>query len=463
MALARSLGVALLLISGAAAAVPLWQEGVPASVPKSATLPDFTKIAQKSSLAVVAISTLQDAEDAGNPIKNLLDPHHSEQQKGLGAGFFIHPDGYLITNSHVVEGATEMKVAVIKKNGRTRDYQARIVGVDAGTDVALLKVDGGDETFPTLPLGDSDQLGLADWVAAIGNPYGLSHSITVGVVSFKGRTDVVPAGRDGYYDYIQTDASINPGNSGGPVINVRGEVVGIANAVNAVGQGIGFAIPINMAKAVLMPLLKDGRVHRSWLGITVEDLPSDAAKELGMQPDADGVLVSEVVEGGPGAKAGLKPGDIITAMDGVTLDDAQRMRWLAASTGVGKQVALGVLRGGKEEQLSAELGAMPDAEPATAIAQPTEVGLLVREVDVPTARSAGLALPMGAAVREVRPGSAAEQAGMRKGDVILKVDDSNITTAERVSKALSHLQGGGVARLVVRRGQETVFVGLRKP
>jgi serine protease Do len=218
-----------------------------------------------------------------------------------------------------------------------------------------------------------------------------------------------------------------------------------------------------MAKAVLMPLLKEGKVRRSWLGVSVEDLSPDLARQAGLPPASDGVFVSDVVEGGPGAQAGIKSGDVITSFDGAPMDDAQRMRWLAASGGVGKEVALGVSRAGHEEKLTARLGAMPDAESSASIPQPTEVGLLVRDVDVPTARSAGLALPVGAAVREVKPGSTAEKAGLRKGDVILKVDDLNISSAGTLSRALSRTDAGQFARVVARRGEQTVFIAMRKP
>jgi serine protease Do len=456
----------LLVAPFASRASPLWQETSARSAArtdKAGTLPDFTRMAQRSTAAVVAVATLQHGSKGDDPIKDLLDPHKGDDQKGLGSGFFIHPDGYLVTNAHVVEGASKLTITALV-NGRSRDYFGRVIGADKPTDVALLKVEPEDgETFPTLPLGDSDELQVAEWVAAIGNPYGLAHSITVGVVSYKGRTDVMPAGHDGYYDYVQTDASINPGNSGGPVLNGRGEVVAIANAVNAVGQGIGFAIPINMAKQVLMPLFREGRVHRSWMGVTVEELTPELARNFQVPKNVAGVLVSEVVDGAPGAKAGLKVGDVITAFNGTRVDDAQRLRWMSAVTGAGHQVPLTVQRRGKVEQLKLELAPMPEAEPATTAPQPIELGMLVREVDVPIARSAGLALPFGAAVREVKPGSAASRAGVLQGDVILKVDDAEVSSPGALSRAMTKLDSGTTARLVLRRGEQTVFLGLRKP
>lgn len=463
MAVSRVLFVWALLTPGWAGAAPLWEEGGGASSgPSSGTLPDFSRLAERSIEAVVSISTLEDPDPGDDPIKNLLEPK-SEPQKGLGSGFFINPDGYLVTNAHVVEETSGLTVTV-RRRGHRREYQARVVGTDQATDVALLKIDPEEgERFVTLPLGDSDGLKVAEWVAAIGNPYGLSHSFTVGVVSYMGRTDVAPAGREGYYDYIQTDASINPGNSGGPLINLRGEVVGVANAVNAVGQGIGFAVPIRMVKQVLMPLLTEGRVRRSWIGITVRDLTPELAREHGLPAALAGVLVSEVVEGGPGAAAGLAVGDVLTAFDGTPVDDAQRLRWLAAVSGAGRDIGLALTRGEKTIKTRVTLGAMPEVEPIRLAPQPLELGFLVEEVDVPRARAAGLALPRGAAVREVRPDSPAEAAGLRKGDVILKAGDRVIRGPKALTRALSRLSSGESSHLVLRRNGQTVFLSLRKP
>ncbi|MBI5549718.1 MAG: trypsin-like peptidase domain-containing protein, partial [Deltaproteobacteria bacterium] len=306
--------VALLAAPGAASPGSLWEEAVtPTKAAKperehaerASTLPDFNQLAQRATGAVVAISTVEQRDPGDDPIKDLLDPKKSESQKGLGSGFFVNSEGYIVTNAHVVEGATRITVTA-RIDGHNREYPVRVIGFDRPTDVGLIKIESENgEVFPTLPLGNSDQIQVAEWVAAVGNPYGLAHSVTVGVVSYKGRTDVAPAGRDGYYDYIQTDASINPGNSGGPLLNTRGEVVGIANAVNAVGQGIGFAVPINMAKQVLGSLLEEGRVRRSWLGVTVEDLTPEVARDLELSSSLAGVLVSGVVEGGPAARAGV--------------------------------------------------------------------------------------------------------------------------------------------------------------
>lgn len=463
MALATYLTIgAFLVVPAVSHAIPLWQEAsAGARVEKASSLPELSPIATKAMSAVVSISTVQAAESSQETAQSFLDPE-DESQKGLGSGFFVHPAGYLVTNAHVIEDVTGVRVS-LRIDGVTREYPARVVGADPPTDVALLKVEADREDFPILPLGDSDALGVADWVVAIGNPYGLSHSVTVGVVSYKGRTDVMPAGRDGYYDYLQIDASINPGNSGGPILNTRGEVVGIANAVNAVGQGIGFAIPINMAKQVLMPLLTEGKVARSWLGISVEDLSPQMLRGLGLPPTLAGVMVSEIVRGAPGEQAGLKVGDVITSFDGVRVNDAQRLRWLAAVGGAGREAQVSLNRQGHAVHLMVSLAPMPNDEPQVSWAQPDDVGLVVRRVDVPTARTAGLALPIGAQVSSVKQGSAAEGAGLKKGDVLLKVDEHTIYAPDALSQALAKVRRGETVRLVVRRGAETLFIAMRRP
>ncbi|MFN7131223.1 MAG: trypsin-like peptidase domain-containing protein [Myxococcales bacterium] len=443
-----------------ASAKGLWQDAPARKGQKLQTLPDFTRLAHDAMGAVVSISTLQPTE-GDESLKDLLGEARDESQKGIGSGFFVRPDGYIVTNAHVVENATEILVSV-QRNGRLEEYPARVIGSDAPTDVALLKVES-DRPFPTLPLGDSDKLMVAEWVAAIGNPFGLSHSVTVGVVSFKGRTDVTPAGREGYYDYIQTDASINPGNSGGPLLDSHGAVIGIANAVNASGQGIGFAIPINMAKQVLEPLMRNGQVQRSWLGITVQDITPEVARVLGLPGAVTGVVVSDVVEGSPGHKAGLQVGDLITEFNGQQVNDAHRLRWLASIGGVGTDIPLVARRGGKTAKFHATLAALPNAAPAEDIPQPIEWGLVVRSVDVPTARTQGLALPFGARVQEVKPGSSAAKAGLKPGDVILKVDDYAIRVPRMLSRALQRVDEGSISRFVVRRAGETVFLNLPRP
>jgi serine protease Do len=298
---------------------------------------EIAKVARRAMPAVVAITTRQEPSLADAAASGQTEP-----QKGLGSGFIIHPDGYILTSSHVVEGASEVKVSLLARNGRTRSYDATVIGNDPETDFALLKIDAGYK-LPVLPLGSARDVEVADWVVVIGNPFGLSHSVTVGVVSYKGRTDVTPAGRTGYFDYLQTDASINPGNSGGPVLDLNGNVVAIANAVNTSGQGIGFALPIDMAKAVLPDLMKYGEVHRGWIGISVQDVDADSAT-----PAAEsGVVVSDVEENSPAEKAGLRVGDLIVGLGKAKVHQAHALRWTVATANVGRAFRLTVRRDGQ--------------------------------------------------------------------------------------------------------------------
>jgi serine protease Do len=311
--------------------------------------------------AVVGVLTTQAAESQpSDPARDLIDQFHAGvPRKGLGTGFIIHPDGWILTNAHVVDRAAKVEVDIGEDGEDERRYSARVVGTDEATDVALLKVDAA-EPLPSLPLGDSDEVSVAEWVMVIGNPFGLSRSVTHGIVSHTGRSDVAPAGRDGYYDFIQTDASINPGNSGGPLVDLRGEVIGIATAINASGQGIGFAIPINMAKIVLGQLREHGHVIRSWMGLSVQEMPTDPW-DHGSRPH--GIVVTYVVAGGPADRGGIKIGDVITRFEGQEVRSPARLRWYVATAGVGRSVALTVRRGqGAEQALRVKLGEQPAPE-----------------------------------------------------------------------------------------------------
>jgi len=298
----------------------------------------LAKIARDALPSVVSITTRPSARRAGGMIDE-------EPQQGIGSGFIVHPDGWILTSAHVVEEAAEVRITLSPDLGFSGDVVARIVGVDVRTDTALLKVDAGKK-LPALALGSADALEVADWVVVIGNPFGLSQTVSVGVVSFKGRTDVMPGGRDIDFDYIQTDACINPGSSGGPVLDATGRVVAVANAVNVSGQGIGFAVPIDIPKAILTDLRKKGKVDRGWMGVTVQDLNPQLGASLGI-PEAAGVVVSQVVADSPGARAGLRVGDVITRVDRTPVDRAHALRWRVSTRGVGAKVPLTARRAGK--------------------------------------------------------------------------------------------------------------------
>ncbi|BDG08307.1 S1C family serine protease [Anaeromyxobacter paludicola] len=340
-------------------------------------IPDLTRLVKAAMPAVVSVITTAppEAPKGGGPgqgaPEDLFDRYHDgAPKKGLGTGFVIHRDGWILTNAHVVEGAAQVEVDLGEDGQRV---PARIVGADGPTDVALLKVEV-PEPLPVVPLGDSDRVEIAEWALVLGNPFGLSHSVTFGIVSHTGRDDVSPAGREGFYDFIQTDASINPGNSGGPVLNLRGEVVGIATAVNATGQGIGFAVPINMAKEILGQLRAQGKVVRSWLGVSVREVSRDLARAAGLGAER-GVMVTSVAEGGPGARAGLRVGDVITGFGGRAVRNAARLRWQVATAGVGRRVALTIRRGRDEERaLAVQLTPAPPGEERVAGARAPSPG-----------------------------------------------------------------------------------------
>jgi serine protease Do len=293
----------------------------------------------------------------------------SDEQTGLGSGFVIHPSGYILTSAHVIEDAEEIRVTLLTHDGFTEDYPAQIVGRDQQTDFALLKIQPRRK-LPILRLGRSSDVEIGDWVVVIGNPFGLGHSVSVGVVSYKGRTEVTPAGLDGFFDYIQTDAAINPGNSGGPVLDIHGDVVAIANAVNVSGQGIGFAVPVDVAKSVIPHLIREGRVRRGWVGISIQDLTPETVDQS-VSRARSGVMVSEVVDNSPAARAGIRVGDVITRVDGVGIRRAHALRWRVSNKGAGRRVRLELTRAGRpllvdlrlEEQPSIAGGAPPDPTP----------------------------------------------------------------------------------------------------
>src|SRR5439155_11539992 len=281
-------------------------------------LQSFVKLARSLGPAVVNVVALAGSDEAAHDAQK-------PRGKGQGTGFIIHKSGYILTNAHVIESADDIRVRLADE----RELTARLVGKDERTDIALLKVEAGGE-LPVAPLGNSDDVQIGEWVVAIGNPFGLDHTVTAGIVSAKGRRDVRPGGsQTGYYDFIQTDASINPGNSGGPLINSRGEVIGINTAMNAQAQGIGFAIPINMAK-VIAPLLKlHGRAPRSWLGVYPQSITASLRKAFALG-DTKGALISDVVADSPAARAGVVTGDVVSEFDGHVIKRADDLMWLVA-------------------------------------------------------------------------------------------------------------------------------------
>jgi len=325
----------------------LWLESKSQKVQRERS--ELAKVARSALPAVVSITAYESPSR-----KERLDGPPTAPQRALGSGFFIHPDGYILTSYHVVEDGGEIRVSRhAPEDAGSQTYPATLIGKDELTDVALLKIDSPGK-FPVLPLGTTESVEVADWVVVIGNPYGMANSVTVGVVSYKGRTGISPNGKDGYFDYLQTDASINPGNSGGPVLDLNGTVIAIASAINVSAQGIGFALPIEVAKAVVPQLSTQGSVRRSWMGISVRDASDSQEPE-----SAEGVVVSNVLTGGPASAAGLKVGDVILRVGGAAIRRADALRWKVALGQVGKLMDLTVRRGSKPLHFQVKLAETP--------------------------------------------------------------------------------------------------------
>jgi serine protease Do len=333
----------------------------PADVPGAAGAParpdSFAEVVAEVRPAVVNIYTRKSVvtRAPAHPFSRRGMVPRRRIAESLGSGFIIDEEGHVLTNYHVVKDATDVGVRLFDE----RFFEARLVGADPKTDVALLQINDAED-LPVIDLGDSQQLRVGDWVVAIGNPLGLTSTVTAGITSAIGRKGIPVSQEMRYQDFIQTDASINPGNSGGPLINTDGQVVGINTAISAQGQGIGFAIPINMVLELVPQLQEKGRVERSWLGVYVDPLPAAARKELDLSDDDGGALVTRVVPGGPAAQAELRRGDIVLSLDGERVEDADQLAWMASNLGIGRTVEIEYWRADRRHTVELTLGAQPD-------------------------------------------------------------------------------------------------------
>ena len=347
------------------------------------------------------------------------DQHPREfRQKSLGSGFIIDKEGYIITNNHVVEKAEQIKVKLSDK----KEYDAQVIGTDPKTDLALIKIKAAG-SLPVVRLGDSDKLEVGEWVVAIGNPFGLEQTVTTGIISAKGR--VIGAGP--YDDFLQTDASINPGNSGGPLFNLKGEVVGINTAIVAGGQGIGFAIPVNMAKG-LLPQLKKGKVVYGYIGVYIQDITPELAASFGLK-EAKGVLVSDVTPDSPAKKAGMNKGDVILEYDGKQVEEKGQLTKMVGRTAIGKKVKLVVLRDKEQKTLWVTIGELSEKQATAAAPKPEETdrwGIKVQDISPDMAAHLGLPSNAGVVIAEVEPGSPADEENLQPGDVIIEVEHNQI-------------------------------------
>jgi serine protease Do len=446
-----------------------WSESSGSATP--AGVVSFADLAERLSPAVVSVRVerartlpqevpFEGFEEFFGPQPGLPKGRRAPRESGAGSGFVISEEGYVVTNNHVVEGAD--KIVVVFEDGTELD--AKLVGRDPKTDLALVKIDG--KKFSVAPLGDSDAARVGEWVMAIGNPLGLDHTVTVGILSAKGRRNISPSDSR-YDDFLQTDASINPGNSGGPLIDTNGRVIGINTAiVNPLrGQNIGFAIPINIAKALLPQLREKGHVTRGWLGVQIQRVTPALAKSFGLE-EPRGALVGDVFPDSPAAKAKLQRGDIILEFAGKPLDDFDDLPRVVASTPPGTEIDVAVLRDGKKKTLEVTLEQMPDeegaAEPAAQESGGSDWGFQAEPLNAELAARLGLEEDaQGMVITEVEAGSAAEDAGLARRDVILEVNKKRVTSTRELEKALA--QNADQALLLIQRGEGTLFVSLEKP
>lgn len=439
---------------------PLWSERtLAAPAPAATPAAPWIELARVLKPAVVNISTKR-IQEGGQPFEG---PQFFEQffrgqpkrtVRSLGSGFVINADGFIVTNNHVVDGATEIKVTLADG----RELGAKVLGRDPKTDLALLKVEAAG--LPVIALGDSGRLQVGEPVMAIGNPFGLEQTVTTGIVSATGRV----IGEGPYDDFIQTDASINPGNSGGPLINVQGQAIGINTAIftrSGGSVGIGFAIPINLAKTVVTQLAASGHVVRGYLGVTVQRVTTGLAKSFNL-PDASGALVTAVMDGTPAARAALKSGDVIVEYDGRKLARSDELPRVVAETPVDREVALGIVRDGKPLALKVRIAklAEPEERQATEAGAKPSFGLAVQTVTPRLAQELGLSARSGVLVRGVEDGSPAATAGIQPGDVIKEIDRRQVKSADELKRAIEARRPGAPVLFLVHRDGGDLYVAV---
>jgi serine protease Do len=460
----RVLLVALLLCawssSGSAASLAALEGSRP---------PSFAVIAKKTMPVVVNIATAsqRSARSGSNdPIEDFFSRLFGEavprenNLRSLGSGILINKDGEILTNYHVVRYADTIKVKLADQS----EHEARLIGKDDRTDLALIKIRKSAGNFPFAKLGTSAQLDVGDWVMAIGNPFGLEHTVTAGIVSAKGR--VIGAGP--YDNFIQTDASINPGNSGGPLINAAGEVVGVNSAIfsqSGGNVGIGFAIPIDLAKKVVEQLRKNGRVVRGWLGVRAQDVTPAIAQSLGLtRSPGEMAVVTEVTENSPAADAGVKTGDIIVEFNGKPVPKSHDFPGVIADTPPGQRITLKIIREKKEQTVAVKIGELADEnDPNQQLeARDPELGLRVQRITPEAARRLGLTSSRGVLVIEVLPGSPADQVGVEPADVIREVNQRPVTNVKDFERATRQGRRGDRILLLVQRGDNAVFFAVKR-
>ena len=416
----------------------------------------FSNVSKKVTPSVVNISTvsrkkvIQPFFEANPLFEEFFGGPQTRRDKSLGSGFLISKDGYIVTNDHVVRDAESIQV----KLSNDKVYEAKVIGGDQKTDIAVIKINAAD--LPVAVLGDSDKLEVGQWAIAIGNPFGLDRTMTVGVISATGRSNM---GIETYENFIQTDASINPGNSGGPLLNVYGEVIGINTAIVAAGQGIGFAIPVNMAKPVFTQLIQKGNVSRGYMGVTIQPVTEELAQSFGLK-QTKGALVNDVIKGGPADQAGIRQGDVITALNGSEIKDPSHLQRMVAEAGIGKMAKVSIFRDGKTLELSITL-ASADTAPKQRQRAEREGRQQEGEADLLGLIVENSEDGNGVVVVDVVRGGAAAEAGIMRGDVIASINRKKTATTAEYARAIQQAGRGGSLTILARRGDASIYFALR--
>lgn len=460
----------------AVAAPPILQPAVEGSLPSQ----PFVAIAKQAKASVVNISSVkkyknkQQKDFGANPFfddpffrrffgdefERRMPAPRDYREQGLGSGVIVTPDGYIVTNNHVVDQVDELTVSLPDK----RTFKAKIIGTDPKTDVAVIKIDASN--LPVLPWGDASQLQVGEMVLAIGNPFGLSQTVTMGIISAVGRANI---GIVDYEDFIQTDAAINPGNSGGALVNVKGQLIGINTAIFSQSggyMGIGFAIPSNMAKSVMQSLIKHGKVVRGWIGVSIQEITPDLANEFG-SADTQGALVADVMEDSPASKAKLERGDIITAYNGTAIRDPGQLRSLVAETVPGTTVTIAILREKKAQEFKVTIGELPKELAKTGSrdsgggkGEHALSGITVENLSSQTERFWRSKARSGVVVTDIEADSPAERAGLQTGDVIREINRKPVKDVRDFERLTSQLTRNAPVLLLLNRGNATIFLSI---
>ena len=440
----------------------------------------FVAIAKQAKASVVNISMVKKNKDTrqrefgaspffddpffrrffGDEFERRMPAPRDYREQGLGSGVIVTPDGYIVTNNHVVEDADELTVSLPDK----RTLKAKVIGTDPKTDVAVIKIDAVN--LPVLPWGDAAQLQVGEMVLAVGNPFGLSQTVTMGIISAVGRANV---GIVDYEDFIQTDAAINPGNSGGALVNLKGELIGINTAIfsqTGGSMGIGFAIPSNMAKSVMQNLIKHGKVVRGWIGVSIQEVTPDLANEFGAA-DTKGALVGDVMDDSPASKAKLERGDIIMAYNGTALRDPGQLRALVAETAPGTTVTLSVMRDKKTREVTVTIGELPKElaktgrrEGGSSKGDHALAGITVENLSSQPERFGRSKARSGVVVTDIEAESSAERAGLRTGDVIREINRKPVKDVRDFERLTNQLTPNAPVLLLLNRGDATIFLSI---